>query len=217
MSEENKAEENESGQPESEQRAPATEDNNGSAESSGGGSTGMSYAQYLTALFKQPDELLDDTARGLKVFGMINMGALVVLIALSSFVQRIAMTTTSGVRFSWLVNGIKFGLSFAIPIAIVLFAFQWYAKRQERDYSLDFFIEKFGAAMALPAVLVAIAIPLNLIGVTMHSWFRGAGLFFIYIGVFLMSYLFVAPQRLKVAVVFTLAFYFAYRLIWLLM
>ncbi len=187
------------------------------AAGAGDGVGPMSYPQYLAALYQRPDELLDDTARGLKLFGLINMTALVVLIALSSFVQRIALTTTSGVRFSWLVNGIKFGVSFAIPIAIVLFAFQWYAKRQGRNDTLDFYIEKFGTAMALPAVLVAIAIPLNLLGITMHSWFRGSGLFFIYIGVFLTSYLFVAPQRLKVAVVFTLAFYFAYRLIWLLM
>ena len=177
----------------------------------------MSYPQYLAALYQRPDEMLDDSVRGLKIFGLINMGALVVLIALSSFVQRIALTTTSGVRLSWLVNGIKFGLSFAIPIAIVLFAFQWYAKRQQNERSLDFFIEKFGAAMALPAALVAIAIPLSLLGITMHSWFRASGLIFIYIGVFMMSYLFVAPQRIKVAVVFTLAFYFTYRLIWLLM
>ncbi|QOC22513.1 hypothetical protein IC757_16140 [Wenzhouxiangella sp. AB-CW3] len=217
MSEENKPEEHEAGKPESEPQESVVEDNSGAGDTSGNGKAGMSYPQYLAALYKRPDELLDGTMRGLRLFGLINMSALLVLIALSSFVQRIAMTTTSGVRFSWLLNGIKFGLSFAIPIAIVLFALQWYAKRQEREYSLDFFIEKFGTAMALPAVLVAIAIPLNLLGVTMHSWFRGAGLFFIYIGVFLMSYLFVAPQRLKVAVVFTLAFYFAYRLIWLLM
>jgi len=209
MSEDRKPDEHEPGEELEEGR-------NGASAENGRGEA-MSYPQYLAALYQRPDELLDDSVRGLKLFGLINMGALVVLIALSSFVQRIALTTTSGVRFSWLVNGIKFGLSFAIPIAIVLFAFQWYAKRGQHERSLDFFIEKFGTAMALPAVLVAIAIPLNLLGITMHSWFRGSGLFFIYIGVFMVSYLYVAPQRIKVAVVFTLAFYFAYRLIWLLM
>ena len=184
---------------------------------SAGDSNGMAYPQYLMAVFSKPDEMLDGTSRGLKVFGLINMGALVVLIALSSFVQRIALTSTSGVRFSWLVNGIKFGLSFAIPIAIVVFMFHWYAKRQQQKRSLDFYIEKFGAAMVLPAALVAIAIPLNLLSITMHSWFRASGLIFIYIAVFLVSYLYVAPERIKVAIVFTLAFYFAYRLIWLLM
>ena len=190
----------------------------GSTEShSGSDSNDMTYPKYLMAVFNRPDEMLDGTSRGLKMFGLINMGALVVLIALSSFVQRIAMTTTSGVRFSWLVNGIKFGLSFAIPIAIVVYLFSWYAKRQGNDRGLDFFMEKFGAAMALPAVLVAIAMPLNLLGITMHSWFRASGLIFIYITVFLISYLYVAPQRIKVAVVFAFGFYFAYRLIWLLM
>jgi hypothetical protein len=182
-----------------------------------GGDQGMGYPQYLLALFQRPDDMLDGKARGLKLFGLINLVVLVALIALSSFVQRVALPTTSGVQFSWLLNGIKFGLAFAIPIAIALFAFQWYARREGQERSLDFFIEKFGGAMALPVVLVALAIPLNLLGVTMHSWFRASGLFFIYIAVFMMSYLFVAPQRIKVAVVFTLAFYFAYRLIWLLM
>ena len=193
----------------------SAQDEQASAPAGDGG--GMPYPKYLMAVFNKPDEMLDGTSRGLKIFGLINMGALVVLIALSSFVQRIAMTTTSGVRFSWLVNGIKFGLSFAIPIAIVVYLFSWYAKRQGNDRGLDFFMEKFGAAMALPAVLVAIAMPLNLLGITMHSWFRASGLIFIYITVFLISYLYVAPQRIKVAVVFAFGFYFAYRLIWLLM
>lgn len=184
---------------------------------SNGANSAQGYVQYLLGLFRDPDQHLDDKTRGLKLFGLINMGALVVLIALSSFVQRIAMTTTTGVRFSWLLDGIKFGLSFAIPIAIVLFALNWYSKRVGQERSVDFFIEKFGAVLALPAALVLIAIPLNLLGITMHSWFRASGLFFIYIGVFLMSYLFAAPRQVKVAVVFSLAFYFVYRLIWLLM
>lgn len=183
----------------------------------GSDGNGEGYVQYLMGIFTRPDELLDERSRDLKIFGLINLGALVVLLALSSFVQRTALTSTSGVRVSWLINGIKYGLSFAIPLAIVLFVLNWYAKREGNERSVDFFIEKLGIAAALPAVLVALAIPLNLLGITMHSWFRGAGLFFIYIGVFMMSYLFAAPRQLKPAVVFALGFYFVYRLIWLLM
>ena len=54
-------------------------------------------------------------------------------------------------------------------------------------------------------------------GVTMHSWFRSSGLVFIYIAIFMISFLYAAPRQFQAAVVFTLAFYFAYRLIWLLM
>lgn len=175
------------------------------------------YAQYLLGLFQNPDQYFGDRLQGLRLFALINAGALVFLIALSSFVQRFSATSVSGFRFSWVVHGIKYGLSFAIPLAIVVFVLNWYAKKQGAERSVDFFIEKLGAALALPAVLVLIAIPLNLLGVTMHSWLRSSGLVFIYIAIFMMSYLYAAPRQFKAAVVFTLGFYFAYRLIWLLM
>lgn len=175
------------------------------------------FPSWYLSIFSRPDEVFDTQARGQKLFGLISMAALVTLIALSSFVQRAGLTSTGGVRLSWLINGIKFGLSFAIPIAVLLFVLKWYSDRQNSGYGLDFFLEKFGAAMALPSVLIAIAIPLNLLSITMHSWFRSSGLFFIYIAVFMMSYLYAAPQQIKPAVVFSLGFYFAYRLIWLLM
>jgi hypothetical protein len=175
------------------------------------------FPAWVMTIFQRPDEFFDKQYRGQKLFGLVTMGTLIVLIAMSSFVQRLAMTSSSGFRLSWLLNGIKFGLSFAIPIAALMFVLKWYSARQQSGFGLDFFLEKFGAAMALPSVLIAIAIPLNLLGITMHGWFRGSGLFFIYIAVFMMSYLYAAPAQIKPAVVFSLGFYFAYRLIWLLM
>jgi hypothetical protein len=183
---------------------------------SGNADLGAFPAWYM-AIFSRPDEVFGDKSAGQKLFGLISMAIVIVLIALGSFVQRVGLTTTSGVRLSWLINGIKFGLSFAIPMVVLLFALKWYSDRQNSGHGLDFYIGKFGAAMALPSVLLAIAIPLNLLSITMHSWFRSSGLFFIYIAVFMMSYLYAAPHQIKPAVLFSLGFYFAYRLIWLLM
>jgi hypothetical protein len=171
------------------------------------------YPQYFLSLFTRPDEMLDDKYRGYKIFGLINMGALIALLILSHLIQRVLRTTTSGVRFSWLLDAVKYGLGYAIPIAIVLFLFHWYAKQKSQKFSLDFFMEKFGSMLALPVVLVVTGILFNILTINIHVWFRSAGLIFLYTAVFMASFLYVAPRKFQVAVVFTLGFYLACRLL----
>ncbi len=174
------------------------------------------YPQYLLESFTRTDEVLEDRYRGGQVFGLINMGILVVLLMLAPFIQRVMQTSTSGIRMSWLLTGIKSGLAYAIPLVIVVFLLQWYTGRQNNRRQLDFIIEKFGMMLALPIVLALIGILLNLLTVNIHTWFRGAGLTFMYLAVFMMAYLYAAPGRIRVAVVFTLGFYLACRLLHML-
>ncbi len=178
-----------------------------------GGNQLAGYPQYFLSLFTRPDEMLDDKYRGHKLFGLINMIVLVGVLILGHLIQRMVRTTTSGVRFSWLLDAIKYGLAYAVPIAIVLFLFHWYAKQKGQKFSVDFFMEKFGSMLALPVVLVVTGILFNILTVNIHTWFRGAGVSFLYIAVFMASFLYVASRRFQVAVVFTLGFYLACRLL----
>ncbi len=176
--------------------------------------TASNYLAHLKGLLLRPDEFFTDTYHGQKLFGMVHMAALVVLIAFAGFVQRAHIGSVS---FGDLLGGIKFGLAFAIPLAALLFIFPWYARQQGQTLTMDFLIEKLGAALALPAIMVLVAIPLNLLDITIYSWFRSMGLNLIYIAVFMTAYWYVAPKRLHVAALSAIGFYFAYRLIALIL
>lgn len=176
--------------------------------------TASNYFAHLKNLLLKPDEFFTDAYHGQKLFGLIHMILLVVLIALAGFVQRAQIGSVS---FGDLLGGIKFGLAFAIPLAALLFIFPWYARQQGQALTLDFLIEKLGAALALSALMVLIAIPLNLLDITLYSWFRSMGLNLIYIAVFMTAYWYVAPKRLHVATLSAIGFYFAYRLIGLIL
>lgn len=176
--------------------------------------TASNYFAHLKNLLLKPDEFFTDAYHGQKLFGLIHMIALVVLIALAGFVQRAQIGSVS---FGDLLGGIKFGLAFAIPLAALLFIFPWYARQQGETLTLDFLIEKLGAALALSALMVLVAIPLNLLDITLYSWFRSMGLNLIYIAVFMTAYWYVAPKRLHVATLSAIGFYFAYRLIALIL
>lgn len=172
--------------------------------------TASNYFAHLKNLLLKPDEFFTDTYHGQKLFGLAHMVALVVLIALAGFVQR---TSYGSVDFGDLLGGIKLGLAFAIPLAGLLFVYPWYARQQDQELTMDFVIEKLGAATAFSALLILVAIPLNLLDITLHSWFRAMGLNLVYIAVFMIAYWYVAPKRLTVATLSVIGFYFAYRLI----
>lgn len=172
------------------------------------------YFTQLLALLRNPDDFFTDTYQGQKLFGLINLVGLVVVVALVGFVQRAGY---GGVDFDDLLGGIKWALALALPLGALLFVYPWYAKQQSRTLEMDFLLEKLGGAVALPAVLLLLAIPLDLLDITMHSWFRGAGLALVYIAVFMTAYWYVAPRRIAVATISVIAFYVAYRLINLLL
>lgn len=172
--------------------------------------TASNYFAHLKNLLLRPDEFFTDVYHGHKLFGLVHMAALVVFIALAGFVQR---ASYGSLDFGDLLGGIKIGLAFAIPLAALLFVYPWYARQQGQELTMDFLIEKLGAGTALPALLVLVAIPLNLLDITLHTWFRAMGLNLVYIAVFMIAYWYVAPKRLTVATLAAIGFYFAYRLI----
>ena len=172
------------------------------------------YMSQLLGLFKNPDEYFSDTYHGHKLFGLINLVGLVALIALAGFAQRAGY---GGVDFGDLLGGIKWAIALGIPLAALLFAYPWYANKQGRTLEMDFVLEKLGGAVALPAVMLLVAIPLDLLDITLHSWLSGGALALVYIAVWVTAYRYVAPGRMAVATISVIAFYFAYRLINLLL
>lgn len=190
------------------------QDHEQATERSDDSDTASNYFTQLLALFKNPDDFFTDTYHGQKLFGLINLVGLIVAVALVGFVQRAGY---GGVDFDDLLGGIKWALALALPLGALLFVYPWYAKQQGRTLEMDFLLEKLGGAVALSAVLLLLAIPLDLLDITMHSWFRGAGLALVYIAVFMTAYWYVAPRRIAVATISVIAFYVAYRLINLLL
>lgn len=190
------------------------QDREQATERSAGSEAASNYFTQLLALFKNPDDFFSDTYHGQKPFGLINLVGLIVIVALVGFVQRAGY---GGADFGDLLGGIKWALALALPLGALLFVFPWYAKQQGRTLEMDFLLEKLGGAVALSAVLLLLAIPLDLLDITMHSWFQGAGLALVYIAVFMTAYWYVAPRRIAVATISVIAFYAAYRLINLLL
>lgn len=172
------------------------------------------YFTQLVALFKDPDDYFSDSYHGNKLFGLINLGVLLVAVVLAGFVQR---ASYGSLDFGDFGGGLKSALALAVPLAALLFAYPWYAKREGNELSLDFMIEKLGGAVALPALLILVGMLLNLVDIRIHSWFHGAGTALIYIAAFVLAYRYVAPNRLAVATIAFIAFYFLYRLVGLIL
>lgn len=172
--------------------------------------TASNYFTWLMGVLRKPDAVFTDDYRGQKLFGLISLVALVVIIAFAAFVNR---AMYGSVSFSDLLNGIKVGLAYAIPLAAVVLIWPWYAGMAKHHTTLDTLLEKFGAAVVPSAVLILIAIPLELLKTNLAGWFQGAGHTLIYVAVFFVTFTYVAPRKLAPATIFVIGFYFAYRLV----
>ncbi|MBU9713642.1 hypothetical protein [Evansella tamaricis] len=174
----------------------------------------LNYFQYLIQTIKKPDDFLGEDDKGYQLFGIINMVLLLFLIIFSFFIQRIVLFTGSGWFARGFLDSIKLGISYAIPLALVVVLMNWYANKNGSKRNVAYFFERLGALLTLPCILLVLSIPLNLLEITLHTWFRTISYSFIYIAIFMICYLFVSPKNLKVASVFLLGFYFTYRLIY---
>lgn len=178
--------------------------------------TAEGYFSHVKEVLSNPDGFFREESRTAKLNGPISLGVFLVLYFLQYLVGRITGYGDWGFQFSYMIDAIKQTLAIAIPIAAVIFALKWQAGRAEGSDSLDFHIEKFGAALILPSLLLIVAIPLDILDIRIHAWFHGAAMVFVYIAVFMTCYLFAAARQLVMPVLFTLAFYIFYRLVLLL-
>lgn len=178
--------------------------------------TADGYVNHVGEVLTRPDEHFADDRHFSRSLGLISIGLCLGLLFVHSLVGQITRFSSWRFEFDFLINAFKSTLAIGLPMLALVFALTWYQKRSSASYSLDFYIARFGALLILPCLLIALAIPLNLIDINLHGWLRGAAVILIYLAVFLMSYWYAAANQLRVAVVFTVGFYFAYRLLLLL-
>ena len=174
------------------------------------------YIQHVREVVTAPDAFFDSGTRSNTLFGYISMAAFLALVLIESLFGRIVRFSNWSFEFSYVVEAFKTALTIGISIAAVLFVLNWQAGRGDGRASLAFYVEKFGAALILPCLLLVLAIPLEMLDIRIHSWFRGAALILVYVAVFMMSYWYAAPKRLNIAALFLIGFYFVYRLLLLL-
>ncbi|MDO6450446.1 hypothetical protein [Oceanobacillus profundus] len=182
-----------------------------------GGQLG-NYFQYVMQVIKNPDHLLSDGTQSKQQFGLITLIAFLGLILLSNVIG--IFTYLDALRylgFSDYFNYFERTIAYALALALLMFVFKNVAAKNGKSYDLNFFFEKLGALLVVPAILLIVSIPLELVDITIYSWFSSLAYTFLYLAIFLISYFFVAKNNLKTAVLFVAGFYFVYRLIFLIL
>lgn len=176
------------------------------------------YFQYIVQIIKDPDQLLSENVRGKHQFGLITIIVFLALVALSSIVTIFNyLDSLRYFGFSDYFNYFERAIAYGVALAGIIFVFKSFAEKKGRKYDLNFFFEKLGALLVIPSVFLVISLPLELIDVTIHSWFSSLGYTFLYLSIFLISYLFIAKNNFKTAILFVAGFYFVYRLIYLIL
>ncbi|WP_405096750.1 hypothetical protein [Oceanobacillus sp. FSL H7-0719] len=176
------------------------------------------YFQYVVQIIKDPDQLLSENVRGKHQFGLITIIIFLALVALSSIVTIFNyLDSLRYFGFSDYFNYFERAIAYGVALAGIIFVFKSFAEKKGRKYDLNFFFEKLGALLVIPSVFLVISLPLELIDVTIHSWFSSLGYTFLYLSIFLISYLFIAKNNFKTAILFVAGFYFVYRLIYLIL
>ncbi|MBP2075840.1 hypothetical protein [Oceanobacillus polygoni] len=176
------------------------------------------YFQYVMQVIKEPDHLLSDETQGKQQFGLITLIAFLGLILLSNVIG--IFTYLDALRylgFSDYFNYFERTIAYAVALALLLFVLKNVANKNGKTYDLNFFFEKLGALLVFPSILLLVSIPLELVDITIYSWFSSLAYTFLYLSIFLISYFFVAKNNLKTAVLFVAGFYFVYRLIFLIL
>ncbi|MEN2768791.1 hypothetical protein [Ornithinibacillus xuwenensis] len=172
------------------------------------------YFHYIIQSIKDPNTILSHDFKGYHQFGLINMIIFLGLILLSSFIGLLDyLDALEWFGFGDYFNYLGRTLSFAIAIVIVIPVFVKVAASNGSKFHMNYFLEKFGAFFILPSILLLVSLPLEALGITVSSWFSSLATTFLYIGVFMTSYLYVSRNNMKTAFIFVAGFYFVYRLL----
>lgn len=175
--------------------------------------TADGYVAHVMEVLTQPDAFFAAGHRSGRTNAMIDLGGFLLVFFITTVVARTFGYSGFDFEFGHLGDGLKAVLTIGIPIAALLFALSWQGGRSGGQASLDFYIEKFGAALVLPTLLLIVATLLDVIDVRIQSWFSGLAVVLVYVAAFATSYAYAAPGRLKTAVIFTAGFFVAFRLL----
>ena len=174
------------------------------------------YLAHVRSVFQSPDEFFDDGHRSDRGYALIDLAVYAVAVYLAALFARITGYSGWGFEFGYLLDAGKSVLTIGISLACAVFALSYWAQRSERPHSTGFFLEKLGAGLLLPALLLLAALVLDLLDIRIHSWLRGLSVAFVYVAVFAFAYRYATPGRLTVAAGFLAGFYVLYRLLALL-
>ncbi|MUK89812.1 hypothetical protein GMD78_15695 [Ornithinibacillus sp. L9] len=174
----------------------------------------ISYIDFLIQTIKNPDGILTNEPKGYHTYGMINIIAFIVLVMVNSLVGRLIVVVRYNSDFGNVFNYLSRGIAYLVAIAILLAVFKHFANKNGHTFDLNFFMEKFGALLIVPSIFIAVSLPLDALDITFHSWINSLSFTFLYISIFLISYLFVARNNIQTASIFVIGFYLAYRLIY---
>ena len=207
MSEENQSEQN---------QAPESSESSQDAAASQAAVTADGYISHVKEVLTSPDEHFADDSKASRNYGLISAGAFLGLIFLFNVISQVTRFTSWRFEFGFLTSSIKVVLAIGLPIVATVFVLRWLEGRSGTAQSMDFYIGRFGAMLILPALMLLVGIPLNLLDIALQGWFYGVALILTYISVFMLSYLYAAQGKLQTAVLMAVGFYFAYRLLRLL-
>lgn len=173
-----------------------------------------SYVQYIIQTIKNPEDILSDKFKAKHQFGLITMIAFLILILISNLVGLIPQSDyLEYYGFSDYFTYFNSAISYALALFILLFVFKNNAAKTGTPYEMNYFLEKLGAFLVIPSILLLISIPLQLLDITIHYWLSSLATTILYVGVFMISYLYVARNNIKTALIYLAGFYIAYRLI----
>lgn len=176
------------------------------------------YFQYVMQIIKNPDQLLSENPQGKHQFGLITIIAFLVLVALSSIVTIFNyLDSLRYFGFADYFNYFERAISYGVALTGIIFVFKNFAEKNGGKYDLNFFFEKLGALLVIPSVFIVVSLPLEILDIRIHSWFSSLGYTFLYLSIFLISYLFIAKNNLKTAILFVTGFYLVYRLVYLIL
>lgn len=183
-------------------------------EASHGGAS--NYLDHVRSIFSSPDAFFETSRRSERGHALIDLAVYAAAVFMAALFARITGYSGWDFEFGYLIDAVKGVLTIGIALAGAIAGLSVYGNRAGKSHSTSFYIEKLGGGLLLPALLLLLAIPLDLLDIRIHSWFRGLSMAFVYVLIFTLAYRFATAGRLKAAAGFLAGFYALYRLLALL-
>lgn len=176
------------------------------------------YFDHAAKVVTQPDDYFHHDKGASLRLGLINFAVFLSITFLYTFLVQVTRFSSWTFKFGHFTSGIRSVLAIGVPLAVAIYVLRWLAgKRNGATGSTSYFVEKVGAILIVPSLLLAAALVLRIPGFDLYSWFRSAGLIAVYAGIFLLGYLHCEKNRIATATVVMIGFYFAYRLMLVLL
>jgi len=184
--------------------------------SAGANAGSESYTDHVRQALLSPDTYFEAGHRSDRSHAVLDVAIYAGVVFLAALFARITGYSGWDFEFGYLLDAAKGVLTIGIALAAAVAGLGAYGSRVGTSHSTGFYLEKLGAGLLLPAILLVAAIGLDILDARIHAWFRGLSVAFVYVLVFGLAYRYAAPGRLKVAAGFLAGFYILYRLLALL-